>query len=114
MKAGGILGVEHGIVLAPLGPDVSGPELVAAVANAGGLGLLASPNNYEETVKAIREIKKLTNKPFGAGILLEFDNTKAIQAIYDEKLAFLQVFWGDFPKERVDEAHAHGVKVLHQ
>ncbi|KAF5177497.1 Nitronate monooxygenase [Thalictrum thalictroides] len=115
MKAGGILGVEHGIVLAPMGADVSGPELVAAVANAGGLGLLASPvNNYEETVKAIRKIKCLTNKPFGAGILLEFDNSKTIQAIYDEKLAFIQVYWGEFPKEKVDEAHKHGVKVLHQ
>ncbi|KAF5200204.1 Nitronate monooxygenase [Thalictrum thalictroides] len=115
MKAGGILGVEHGIVLAPMGPDVSGPKLVAAVANAGGLGLLAGPvNNYDETVKAIKKIKTLTNKPFGVGILLEFDNTKTIQAIYDEKLSFLQVYWGEFPKERVVEAHAHGVKVLHQ
>ncbi|PIA36261.1 hypothetical protein AQUCO_03400279v1 [Aquilegia coerulea] len=98
-----------------MGPDVSGPELVAAVANAGGLGLLASPvNKYDETVKAIREIKKLTKKPFGAGILLEFDNSKTIQAIYDEKIAFIQVYWGEFPKEKVDEAHKHGVKVLHQ
>ncbi|KAF5202035.1 Nitronate monooxygenase [Thalictrum thalictroides] len=115
MKAGGILGVEHGIVLAPMGPDVSGPKLVAAVANAGGLGLLASPvNNYDETVKAIRKIRELTDKPFGAGILLEFDNSKTIHAIYDEKVAFLQVYWGEFPKEKVDEAHKHGVKVLHQ
>ena len=29
---------------APLGPDISGPELVAAVANAGGLGLLRAPD----------------------------------------------------------------------
>ncbi|PIA60859.1 hypothetical protein AQUCO_00300405v1 [Aquilegia coerulea] len=115
MKSGGILGVEHGIVLAPMGADVAGPELVAAVANAGGVGLLASPvNNYDETVKAIRAIKKLTDKPFGAGILLEFDNSKTIQAIYDEKLAFMQVYWGEFPKEKVDEAHKHGVKILHQ
>ncbi|PIA60844.1 hypothetical protein AQUCO_00300403v1 [Aquilegia coerulea] len=113
--AGGILGVEHGIVLAPMGADVAGPELVAAVVNAGGLGLLASPvNNYEETVKAIRAIKKLTNKPFGAGILLQFDNSKTIKAIYDEKIAFMQVYWGEFPKEKVDEAHKHGVKILHQ
>lgn len=43
MKFGGILGFDHGIILAPMGADVSGPELVAAVANAGGIGLLASP-----------------------------------------------------------------------
>lgn len=40
----GILGFEHGIVQAPLGPDISGPELVAAVANAGGIGLLRCPD----------------------------------------------------------------------
>lgn len=41
---GGILGLETGIVLAPMGPDISSPELVAAVANAGGLGLLRAPS----------------------------------------------------------------------
>lgn len=40
----GILGFDYGIVQAPLGPDISGPELVAAVANAGGLGLLRAPD----------------------------------------------------------------------
>lgn len=40
----GILGFEYGIVQAPLGPDISGPELVAAVANAGALGLLRAPD----------------------------------------------------------------------
>ena len=39
----GILGFEYGIVLAPMGSDIAGPELVAAVANAGGLGLLRGP-----------------------------------------------------------------------
>lgn len=40
----GILDFEYGIVQAPLGPDISGPELVAAVANAGALGLLRAPD----------------------------------------------------------------------
>lgn len=41
----GILGFEYGIVQAPLGPDISGPDLVAAVANAGGLGFLRAPDS---------------------------------------------------------------------
>ena len=32
-----LLGIEHPIVAAPMGPDLTGPELVAAVSNAGGL-----------------------------------------------------------------------------
>ncbi|KAF5183815.1 Hydroxyproline o-galactosyltransferase galt3 [Thalictrum thalictroides] len=114
-KVGGLLGFEHGIVLAPMGADVSGPELVAAVANSGAIGLLASPiDDYDRTVKAIRETKKLTDKPFGAGILLEFDNAKTVKAIFDEKLSVMEVYWGKFPKEMVDEAHKHGIKVIHQ
>lgn len=44
MDLKGILGFDYGIVQAPLGPDISGPELVAAVANAGGIGLLRCPD----------------------------------------------------------------------
>ncbi|KAK9139105.1 hypothetical protein Scep_008786 [Stephania cephalantha] len=115
MKFGGILGFDNGIMLAPMGADVAGPKLVAAVANAGGIGLLASPvNNYDSTARAIKETKKLTKKPFGVGVLLEFDNAKSIKAIFDEKLACMEVYWGQFPKEMVDEAHKHGIKVIHQ
>jgi NAD(P)H-dependent flavin oxidoreductase YrpB (nitropropane dioxygenase family) len=35
-----LLGIEHPIIAAPMGPDLTGPDLVAAVSNAGGLGIL--------------------------------------------------------------------------
>ena len=35
-----LLGIEFPIFCAPMGPDVSGPELVAGVSNAGGLGIM--------------------------------------------------------------------------
>ncbi|RZC68110.1 hypothetical protein C5167_031370 [Papaver somniferum] len=109
------LGWDNGVMLAPMGADIAGPKLVAAVANAGGLGLLASPvNMYDATLKMIKDTKKLTSKPFGAGILLGFDQSSTIKAIFDEKLACMQVYWGDFSKEMVDEAHKNGVKVIHQ
>lgn len=37
-----------------------------------------------------------------------------MRVVLQEKLAVLQVYWGEFPKERVDEAHRAGTKVLHQ
>ena len=40
----GYLGFEYGILQAPLGPDLSGPELVAAVSNSGCLGFLRAPD----------------------------------------------------------------------
>ncbi len=49
---------------------VSYPQLVAAVSNAGGLGILAG-GMYEplEMREAIREVKSLTDKPFGVNLL---------------------------------------------
>ena len=35
-----LLGIEHPIIAAPMGPDLTGPDLVAAVSDAGGLGIL--------------------------------------------------------------------------
>jgi NAD(P)H-dependent flavin oxidoreductase YrpB (nitropropane dioxygenase family) len=35
-----LLGIEHPIIAAPMGPDLTGPDMVAAVSNAGGLGIL--------------------------------------------------------------------------
>jgi nitronate monooxygenase len=47
------------------------PELVAAVSNAGGLGILgAARMTSEQTIDAIGKIKKLTSNPFGVNLLL--------------------------------------------
>jgi nitronate monooxygenase len=47
------------------------PELVAAVSNAGGLGILgAARMSPEQTRDAISKIKKLTNNSFGVNLLL--------------------------------------------
>ncbi|KAK9110999.1 hypothetical protein Scep_018518 [Stephania cephalantha] len=112
----GILGFDYGIVQAPLGPDISGPELVAAVANAGAIGLLRAPDwecpDYLREL--IRKTRSLTDKPFGVGLILSFPHEENLKAILDDKVGLLQVYWGEFPKERVDEAHRAGVKVLHQ
>eukprot|EP00249_Psilotum_nudum_P002624 c15741_g1_i1 orf=457-1506(-) len=116
MGWGGFLGVEYGIVQAPLGPDISGPPLVAAVANAGGLGLLRAPDeDRPDLVKElISQTRKLTDKPFGIGVILDFPHRENVKAILEGKVPVMHVSWGDYPKELVDEAHAAGVKVIHQ
>ncbi|MCO5579459.1 hypothetical protein L7F22_033314 [Adiantum nelumboides] len=116
MGWGGILGFEYGVVQAPLGPDISGPRLVAAVANAGGIGLLRAPDKDSPHVvkELIKQTRALTSKPFGIGVVLAFPHSGIIKAILEEKLAVMQVYWGEFSKESVAEAHAAGVKVIHQ
>ncbi|WP_277750225.1 nitronate monooxygenase [Pseudoalteromonas sp. PS5] len=56
---------------------ISVPELVAAVSNAGGLGILATgPLSQDETRQAIKKIRTLTDKPFGIGVTLMMPGAK--------------------------------------
>ena len=71
-----LFGIEHPIVL-PGMSWISTPELVAAVCNAGGLGILASgPLSQQQTRQAITRIRELTDKPFGIGITLMMPGAK--------------------------------------
>ena len=50
---------------------VAGPELVAAVCNAGGLGILAALRLEPDALRAqIRQIRALTPAPFGVNLWL--------------------------------------------
>ncbi|MGW5227214.1 NAD(P)H-dependent flavin oxidoreductase [Nocardia niigatensis] len=63
-----LVGIEHPIVQTGMG-WVAGPGLVAATANAGGLGILASATmTFEELEAAIAKTKAKTDKPFGVNI----------------------------------------------
>ena len=62
----------------------------------------------------IRKTKTLTNKPFGVGVVLAFPHKENIKAILDEKVAVLQLYWGECSEDLVLEAHQAGVKVVPQ
>jgi NAD(P)H-dependent flavin oxidoreductase YrpB (nitropropane dioxygenase family) len=65
-----LLGIEVPIVLAGMG-GASGPELAAAVSNAGGLGVLgAAACGPDELREWIARTRKLTDCPFGVDTLL--------------------------------------------
>lgn len=82
-----ILGIKYPIVQGAMS-WVTNAELVAAVSNAGGLGILGphagnntNPTSFEEIferLKAeIRKVKALTDKPFGVPVFLSYDLTTA-------------------------------------
>ncbi len=108
------LGIQHPIVSAPMGPDISGPELVAAVSNAGGLGLLQAqfcpPPVFRDM---IRQVRSLTDQPFGVNLLLHFPVEELVAVCLEERVPVLSFFWGD-PAPFVERAHAAGVTVFHQ
>jgi len=64
-----MLGIEHPIVLAPLGGEAACAPLVAAVSNAGGLGILgAAYMTPARIAEVIAQIRVLTDKPFGVNL----------------------------------------------
>ena len=68
-----LLNITYPIVQAGMG-DVAGPELVAAVSNAGGLGILSGTMVPPDVLQNnIRKIRSLTNRPFGVNLLLQQD-----------------------------------------
>ena len=109
-----MLGIEYPIVAAPMGPDLTGPETVAAVSNAGGLGILqaqlSAPSLFREEIHRVRA---LTDKPFGVNLLLHFPVEDHVAVCLEERVPVLSLFWGD-PTPYVEPAHAAGVKVFHQ
>ena len=72
-----MLGIEYPIICAGMGPTLIGEttgapvELVMAVSEAGGMGVLGGSGYTVEGLReAIREIKAKTDKPYGVDLLL--------------------------------------------
>ena len=65
-----LFGIQYPVVLSGM-TGISTPELVAAVCNAGGLGILATGDLSPDSLRAaVRQIRQLTDKPFGANVPL--------------------------------------------
>src|SRR5262249_34208697 len=63
-----LFGVRYPIVQTGMG-YVSGPSLVSATANAGGLGIIAGATlSFEELQGAIRAVRDRTGEPFGVNL----------------------------------------------
>jgi enoyl-[acyl-carrier protein] reductase II len=92
---------------------ISTPELVAAVCNSGGLGILATGVlNADQTRKAIQEVRKLTKKPFAANVTLYFPGAEKNAAIFiEEKVPVVNYALGK-GSWICKEVHAYGGKVV--
>jgi enoyl-[acyl-carrier protein] reductase II len=106
-----LLGIKHPIVLA--GANwLTYPELVAAVSNAGGLGILAvAQYTPEQTRENVRKIKRLTKKPFGINQILVGPGAREnIQIAIEEKVPVINYSLGK--PWFVEEVHKYGGKVV--
>lgn len=107
-----MVGIKYPIVLSGMS-WISVPKMVAAVSNAGGLGILATgPLNAAQTREAIREIRKLTDKPFGANASLMFPGAvENAKVLLQEKVPVINFALGK-GDWIVKEAHKYGGKVF--
>ena len=87
---------------------ISDPQLVSTVSNMGGFASLAAGNMPPEMLAdTIDETRRLTDRPFGANIIVIAPNYKAHLDICCEKKMTHIVFAGSIPRQSdVEQAKA--------
>jgi len=124
-----LFGIKHPILLAGMNV-AAGPELAAAVTNAGGMGVIGgmsySPKTLREVIHELKADLKDKNAPFGIDLLLpqvggnarktNYDYTKGnldalVDVVIEEKAALFVSAVGVPPKHVVEKLHKAGIPV---
>jgi enoyl-[acyl-carrier protein] reductase II len=107
-----MLGIEYPIFMSGMS-WISVPEMVIAVAEAGGCGILATGVlDAEETRRAIKEIREKTDKPFAANVTLLFPGAAQNAAVLLEEQVPIINFSLGKGDWIVQGAHSYGGKVF--
>lgn len=122
-----LFGIEYPVFSAPMS-WITSAEMIAAVSNAGGLGILGAnagqievtsdPIETAERMRAeIRKTRSLTDKPFGAEIMCVGGPTEwdePMLKVYEEEDVDVIMFLDDAPMEYVERMHKAGKKVINR
>jgi len=96
-----LLGIEYPIIQSGMA-NVAGPDLVAEVSRAGGLGILAGLGVPPDELRArIRHVRERTDRPFGVNLWLHTELRPPADpaSISDERLAAVQGVLNGFRAE---------------
>jgi NAD(P)H-dependent flavin oxidoreductase YrpB (nitropropane dioxygenase family) len=114
-----LFGIEHPIVQGGM-QWVGRAELVAAVANGGGLGFITALTQPtpEKLTEEIARCRSLTDKPFGVNLTIlpaikPPPYAEYRQAIIEAGIKIVETA-GNKPIEHVEEFKKHGIKVIHK
>ncbi len=114
-----LFGIEYPIISGPMG-YLSGAELVSAVSNAGGLGILVSVTipSIEELREEIKRTRSLTDKPFAVNITLlptvqPVDYEAYFNAAIEEGVDIIETS-GRSPEPYMKLLKDAGVKTMHR
>ena len=115
-----ILSINHPILQAGL-PWISNPELVAAVSNAGGLGILhptavidVDGDPVANLQTNIRRVQRLTHNPFGIALYLPNPRISEIIEAVTQEGVHIAVTYGGSPALYTGILKEHDILVLHQ
>lgn len=107
-----LFGISYPILNAGMG-RVALPEMVAAVSNAGGLGVLGAGSTPPEQTRAlIRDVRQRTNRPFGVNAPLAIPNgLDNARVCLEEQVPIINYSMGK-GDWICREAHEYGGKVI--
>ena len=109
-----LLGIKYPIIQGAMA-YFGGPELSAAVSNAGGLGILPTwAVSLDQLRESIQKIRTLTSNPFGVNIVplgQGFAQSRA-EVVIEEGVTIVTTGRGDPREPIVSLLKSHGIKVL--
>jgi len=107
-----LLGIEVPIVQAGMAGCTT-PELVAAVSNAGGLGIIGGRGMSADQLRSdIRRVRELTTRPFGVNHIVCLLDNAAFEVTIAQRVSVLSLSWGQ-SSDLTYRAHDAGLKVVH-
>ena len=108
-----LFGIEHPIVLAPMG-DVSGGKLAAAVSEGGGLGLIGGGRGDLTMLARECEVaRQATEKPWGIGLLSWAVDQETVDWVIAQKPAAIMLSFGD-PTPFAEAIHKANIPLMSQ
>src|SRR5258707_755566 len=108
-----LLGIEVPIFQAGMATYTSA-EVVAAVSNAGGLGIIGALGRTVDDLRdEIRRVRTLTSRPFGVNHVVCQIDDECVALTLAQRVPVLSLSWGR-AAELTARAHDAGLKVVHQ
>ncbi len=107
-----LLGIDVPILQAGMAGCTT-PELVAAVSNAGGMGIIGGLRMSADQLRNdIRRVRELTTRPFGVNHVVCLLDNAAFEVTIAQRVSVLSLAWGQ-SSDLTYRAHDAGLKVVH-